>query len=204
MSVAAIAAVVAAASLYYWATAGRLTAFERGVVKSTRLGERGHTLGPSEAPLKLVEFSDFECPFCRSLHEAFTELRERYPTEVAIVYWHYPLKGHPYAFDAAVAAECAADAGHFETFTDRLFAKQESLGVTSWELLALAAGVTDTAAFRACRYAGDANRRVAEDIEVGSQLGIQATPVLVVGRKLIVGSVTADSLEKLVRPLFRR
>lgn len=93
-----------------------------------RFGGVGHRFGPATAPVTIVEFSDFQCPYCRIAWDTLRILRARYPTQVTLVYRHYPLQGiHPRALEAASAAECAGAQGLFERFHDVLFLRQESL-----------------------------------------------------------------------------
>jgi len=121
--------------------------FVRG---GARLAEAGHVLGPLNASVRIVEFADFECPACRALQRTLRELRKRHPGTVAVIYRHYPLAGHFLAMPAAVAAECAAVQGRFESYADLLFEKQDSLNALSWSALAASAGVSDTARFETC------------------------------------------------------
>jgi protein-disulfide isomerase len=104
------------------------------------LSQVGNVMGPRGARVTIVEFSDFQCPFCGQAAQALQGVRERYP-DVAIVYRHLPLEAHPHAFAAAVASECAAEQGAFQAFHDHLFAHQDSIGVTPWDSVAHRAGV---------------------------------------------------------------
>src|SRR5258708_1902626 len=97
----------------------------------SHIGE-GERLGLSSAPVQLIEFADFECPFCGDFHKKLKKLLDRYPTEVSLTYVHFPLQGHRFAVAAARAAECASDQGRFESMYDHLFDEQDSLGLKSW------------------------------------------------------------------------
>ncbi len=81
------------------------------------------------------------------MHKTLNELRARYPTELRVVFRHYPLSSHARAYTAALASECSGEQGRFLEFTDQVFAKQDSLGRYSWNTLAVLAGVKDTAQF---------------------------------------------------------
>src|SRR5258706_8462416 len=74
---------------------------------------QGVRLGSASAPVQLVEFADFECPFCGSFHKTLKTLRDRYPDAVSLDYMHFPLQGHRFALPAARVAECAGDQGRF-------------------------------------------------------------------------------------------
>jgi hypothetical protein len=74
----------------------------------------GRRIGSGEAPVQVVEFADFECPYCAKFHEALKVARKRQATKVALTYIHFPIPGHRFAIPAARAAECANDQGRFE------------------------------------------------------------------------------------------
>jgi protein-disulfide isomerase len=165
----------------------------------TSLADRGQWLGESSARLQLVEFSDIECPFCRRLHSDLTELIRRHPRDVAVLFRHYPSRGHFQSLPAAIAAECAAMQGRFEPYVSLLFVKQDSLGILPWELLASRAGIPDTFRFKVCRSDSTVRRTIDEDIQVGRRLKIPGTPALILGRRMFTGAVPLDTLEALVR-----
>jgi hypothetical protein len=76
---------------------------------------KGIRMGPTDAPVQLIEFADFECPYCAMFHKYMETLRARYPTQVALTYAHFPLPMHRFAEPAARVAECASDQGQFAT-----------------------------------------------------------------------------------------
>ena len=128
---------------------------------------KGTRLGPAEAPVQLLEFADFECPYCAGFHKDVKELRVRYPTQVTLTYVHFPLPGHRFALPAARVAECAGDQGRFEAMYDLLFDQQDQFGLKAWSEFATEAGVPDDATFETCIKRIDPIRRVVE----GEQLG---------------------------------
>jgi protein-disulfide isomerase len=166
---------------------------------AAQLATTGNVLGDSEASFRIVEFSDFQCPFCRALHGTLQQLRARYPAELAVVYRQFPLSIHPFARDAAIASECAAAQGGFSEYADLIFAKHDSLGSLPWEVIAARAGITDTALFRECRRGKTATARVDADVAAGTQLAIPGTPALVIGDTMFVGALPFDTLESLLR-----
>jgi protein-disulfide isomerase len=111
----------------------------------------GHRMGADGAPLTLVEFSNFECPFCRT-HEInlLSPLVRRLPGQVAVVHGHWALPGHRFAYPAARASECAAAQGKFTQFYGLLYAQQDSLGLKPFERFAKESGVSDSTAFNRC------------------------------------------------------
>ena len=154
-----------------------------------QLADTGHRMGPADAPVVIVEFSDFQCPFCRQAADLLRELRDRYPGQVAVVYRHLPLKGHRYAESAALASECAAEQGMFEAYHDALFARSDSIGVTGWDAYARRAEVPDLARFRECVDSGRLFSRVEADLRAARRLRFNGTPTFIVNGKSFVGSV---------------
>lgn len=165
----------------------------------TALAEEGTRTGPADAPVQIVEFSDFQCPFCAVVQETLATIRERHPETVAVVYRHFPLDAiHPHARAAGLAVECAGEQGRFEAYHDALFAAQDSIGRKGWDRFAAESGIGDLDAFRRCveeeRYAA----RVSRDAEVAAELELEATPTLIVNGAVFSGAPTLDELERLV------
>lgn len=161
------------------------------------LADGGAVLGSRSAPLKIVEFSDFQCPYCAQAHFRLTELRRKHADRMAVVYRHYPLEAiHPHAHQAAIAAECAGAQGKFEAYHDALFARQDSIGVAGWSVFAKTAGVPDTADFRRCVEESRFADRVAQDVEAGEKIGVNGTPMFIFDGKMITGTAAVDSLDK--------
>src|ERR1700722_6879170 len=109
--------------------------------------DKGIRLGPAGAPVQLIEFADFECPFCGSFHKTLKAVREQYPTEVALTYVHFPLPMHRFALPAARVSECAAEQDRFEAMYDQLFDGQESFGLKPWSEYATGEGVSNVLSF---------------------------------------------------------
>jgi protein-disulfide isomerase len=167
----------------------------------SHLGQ-GVMLGPSSAPVQLIEFADFECPFCGDFHKKLKLLRERYPMQVALTYIHFPLPGHRFALPAARAAECAAGQARFEAMYDQLFQGQNSFGLKPWNDYATAAGVPDLPAFDACIKRTDPVARIEEDRELGAKLDVRATPTLIVNGWMLGRPPTAEELEVMVKAVL--
>jgi protein-disulfide isomerase len=160
--------------------------------------EGGHARGPDSAPIQLIEFSDFECPHCRGAHVALKDLLSRYREEVRFVFHHYPLSqkcnpsmpvaGHEHACEAAVAAECAAEQGQFDPYTNLLFANQDDLGEKTRQRVAADVGL-DEKKFRECLAGADAPARVKADVEVGQRAGVRSTPTFFINGRKIEGNL---------------
>ncbi|HEX6750407.1 MAG TPA: DsbA family protein [Longimicrobium sp.] len=163
----------------------------------------GHRRGAAGAPVTIVMFSDFQCPFCRATAGALDSLRGRYGSQLAVVYRHYPLPNHPFALAAARASECAAAQGGFWPFHDALFARQDSIGVAAWSRYAAAARLPDTAAFARCVETPARRADFAADIGAGERLGIRGTPMLLVNGRLFQGALPLPALTREVEDALR-
>jgi len=140
----------------------------------------GMRMGPAEAPIQMMEFADFECPFCGSLHKTIKAVRERYPTQVAVTFIHFPLPNHRFALPAARVAECAGVQGRFEAMHDRLFEEQDGFGLKPWSDYATEARVPDGTAFDDCIKHAESPPRVAEGEALGKLLDVQGTPTVII------------------------
>jgi protein-disulfide isomerase len=140
----------------------------------------GVRIGPSTAPVQLLEFADFECPFCGLFHKALREVERKHPGLVSLTYVHYPIQGHRFAIPAARVAECANDQGRFEAMHDQLFEGQDQFGLKTWDEYATAAGVPDLAAFDACIKKTDPIPRVEEGKALGAKLDVKGTPTIII------------------------
>lgn len=127
-----------------------LTRAIRRVQNWRQLPLTGYRAGPERAPVQIIEFFDYQCPFCKAAQPAIKAIRKKYPEDLTIIYEDLPLRSHPYAYKAAIAAECARLQGAFMAYHDKLFASQKRLGRLSYTRLAAQAGVADTSAFRQC------------------------------------------------------
>lgn len=169
----------------------------RKLVGGPDLASGVRLLGRADAPVKIVAFSDFQCPFCATFHQTLQRVRARHPGRVALAYRHLPLDAiHPHARAAGLAAECAGEQGRFEPYADRLFAQQDAIGHKAWHRFAREAGVADVGAFDACmaerRWAG----RVDQDARLAAEMSIEVTPTFIINGTLIPGTAPEAELER--------
>jgi protein-disulfide isomerase len=138
-----------------------------------------HIRGNSEAPVKIIEFSDYECPYCQNFHNTMQQVMEAYGDQVAWIYKHFPLSSiHPQAEPAAEAAECVAEqAGNdgFWQFSDAMFANQSQLGSAFYSQVAGQIGVNMNQ-FNDCVSSGKYQAKIQADLNLGSQNGVDGTP----------------------------
>jgi protein-disulfide isomerase len=172
-----------------------------------RVAGKGHRIGPADAPVTLVVFSDFECPFCaRFATDALPALEQEFGGNMAVLFRHWPLQGHEWAYPAARAAECAAAQDRFREFHDAVFRSRSLLGKQSFHEFARTAGVRDLAAFERCATASDPVASIGEDVEEARRTGGRGTPTIVInGLRLrppystaIIADHVRDALEAAV------
>jgi protein-disulfide isomerase len=159
----------------------------------------GPSLGPEDAPVTIVEFGDFQCPFCRQARATLYSLAEKYPEEVRIVYRHLPLESiHPRARAAAEASACAADQGLFWEYHDRLFDNPQAFGDEDLREHARELGA-DGEVFDACLEKREHAARVDADIAAAVELGITGTPAFVINGILLFGLQSEEMIDRLIR-----
>jgi Thioredoxin len=103
--------------------------------------------GPASAPVRIVEFIDYQCPACRAYDGVLRTVAQRHPRDVSWLFIHSPLTIHPFAQQAARAIECATAQDRLSAMREQLFARQDSFGLKPWTAYARQAGVVDTARF---------------------------------------------------------
>jgi protein-disulfide isomerase len=157
-----------------------------------------YALGPENAPITIVEFSDFQCPFCRRWHEEVYEpLLAAYPDKIRLVYRHLPLTSiHPDAFPAAEAAMCAGEQDAFWQYHDKLFSS-ETLGSAIYTQYAQELSL-DTTSFEACMTEHKYQEAVQIDTDFAIDLGIRSTPTFFINGLAIVGAQPLDVFQQVI------
>lgn len=163
----------------------------------------GHTIGRTAAPLQIVVFSDFECPFCAKFANRWKGLQRRYGDSISMTFLHYPLSIHRFAVPAARAAECAADQGRFQEFHDLLFLKQDSLGLKSWGSYAEDASIPQPQDFLNCTLAQASNDRVERGKAIGKAIQVKGTPTVVINGWIYPRTPDDSTIERLFRTAAR-
>lgn len=177
--------------------------------------ERDHILGNPDAPITLIEYSDYECPFCKRFHPTVVKLIENNKDNVRWVYRHFPLGFHnPGAQKQAEASECVAELNGNDAFWDyshKLYARTKSNGkgfpVSNLRPLAEEIGV-DGDAFSACLDSGKMATRVKEDAANGAMVGVTGTPAAFIVNKngdaeFVAGALPLAKLQEIVDKLSK-
>ena len=155
---------------------------------SVTLTSTDPSIGSASAPVTIVEFSDFQCPFCRQAAPTLKQIREKYGDKVRVVWKDFPLTQiHPQAFKAGEAGHCAAEQGKFWEYHDRLFANQQALQPNDLKKHAADVGL-DRAKFDACLDSSKYADRVREGVAQGARLGVNSTPTMYVNGRLVSGA----------------
>ena len=153
--------------------------------------------GNPAAPITIVEFSDYQCPFCARVNPTLAKVRETYGDRVRIVFKDYPLPNHPQAPKAAEAARCAGDQSKYWEMHDAIFANQRALEVPSLKQTARAIGLDGTA-FDQCLDSGKWAAAVRAGSELGEQMGVNSTPTLYVNGRALIGAVPFENFKQII------
>ena len=155
------------------------------------------SIGREDAPITIVAFSDYQCPFCSNGFETLKELLDKKRDMVRVIVRDFPLPSHKDARMAAEAAECAEDQGKFWEYADLLFTNQQSLHHEKLSEYAEHIGL-DREQFSECLYSGRQRQEVEQDITDAKMAGISSTPSLVINGYYIAGIPSLDYLEEVL------
>jgi protein-disulfide isomerase len=159
--------------------------------------------GAAQAPVTLVEFSDFHCPFCSRAQATLKHVLERYPDKVKLVYRDFPLdRLHPQARHAAEAPRCAHDQGKFWEYHDVLYANTPRAASEDLRRYAQQVGL-DVVKFEQCVSSGVHKAAVQRDIEEGSRLGVTGTPAFFINGRPLEGAQPLEAFVRLIEEELR-
>lgn len=154
-----------------------------------------HVRGDINAPVTIIEFSDFECPFCQRFHSVVQQILDDYPGQVRWVYKHFPLDSiHAEARPAAEASECASEQGRFWEFADEVFENQSRMGTSLYKEIASQIGL-DMSQFESCISSGKYRNHVESDLQEGVAAGVTGTPGSFINGEIIPGAVPYEQLK---------
>ncbi len=163
----------------------------------------GPAKGPANAPVTIVEFSDFQCPYCSRLIPTLKQVEEKYGDKVRIVFRQFPLNFHQHAQKAAEASLCAADQGKFWELHDAMFANQQALAVEQLKAKATELGL-NAEQFNACLDTSKHAAVVQTDMKEGSAAGVSGTPAMFINGRFVSGAVPLEQITPLIDDELRR
>jgi len=157
------------------------------------------SIGPQDAPIVIVEFSDYQCPFCKRWHDqVYAPLMAAYPGKIRLVYRNLPLTQlHPQAMSAAEAALCAEEQNAFWQYHEKLFEYSDALADDLYARLASELGL-DAAAFETCMTEHKFQGEIQADMDFSIKLGIQSTPTFFVNGLAIIGAQPLTEFQQLI------
>jgi len=151
--------------------------------------------GPESAKVTIVEFADFQCPFCTRVNSTLTQIREQYPKDVKLVFKHLPLRIHPQAPGAHAAAEAAHRQGKFWEMHDKIFGNQGDLAPETFVSYAGQIGL-DVDAFKKDVGSDDVKKRLDADTREAQKLGVSGTPAFFINGKYLAGAQPAEAFKQ--------
>lgn len=154
-------------------------------------------LGPADAAVTLVLFSDLECPYCAQSHADLVRLQRELPEDVRLVFKHYPLSFHPNAMDAARAAMAAHEQGKFWEFIHLVYQRQDAMGPAQYEAIIGEVG-GDVEAWKASFAEPDHVAEIQEDMSLGDAINVAGTPTIFLNGVALPGGVPAEELKQVV------
>ncbi|HUL59806.1 MAG TPA: thioredoxin domain-containing protein [Anaeromyxobacteraceae bacterium] len=157
----------------------------------------GPAKGPAKAPITIVEFSDFQCPYCVRAEGTVKDLLAAYPDKIRLVYRDYPLPFHQNAEKAAEAAHCANDQGKYWEMHDKLFSSQERLAVPDLKGYARELGL-DGAKFDHCLDGNDKAKLVESNKKAGEEAGVNGTPAFFINGRVLSGALPLEKFKEVV------
>ena len=166
------------------------------------IGENVIKFGPDDAKVKLVEFSDFQCPYCQMFQITMNEVVKTYGDKVQFVFKNLPLESiHPRAKAAAMAAECANEQGKFIEYGDKLFANQKIWGESKDNKMFVGYASQlkmNTAQFTQCLTDEKYKDKIESDLKEAGEFGISGTPAVFINDKFKNGAVAKEELKAII------
>jgi protein-disulfide isomerase len=166
--------------------------------KRVAVNSTGHpAAGAKDAPVTIVEFTDFQCPFCKATEGTINQLKTKYGDKIRVVHMDYPLPFHSHALDAAKAARCANEQGKFWPFRDALFADQTKLAPADLKATAKSLGMNPSK-FDACFASPKYEGQIKADQAAGEKAGVDGTPAFFIDGRPLTGAQPVNKFEELI------
>ncbi|MBX3349616.1 MAG: thioredoxin domain-containing protein [Nitrospira sp.] len=159
-------------------------------------------IGTERAPITIIEFSDFECPYCQRIVPLLKELLKQYSGKLKLVYRDFPGPNHQQALLAAEAAQCAAEQNRFWDYHDALFSRQPSEGAWNFSGLAETLGLS-LSQFNVCMQDNRYRAEVLKDLQDGLKLGVTSTPTFFINGRPLIGARPFSDFQAIIDPLLK-
>jgi protein-disulfide isomerase len=159
--------------------------------------------GNPQAPVTIVEFSDYQCPFCARVNPTLDRIRQTYGDKVRIVFKDFPLANHPQAPKASEAARCAGEQNKYWEMHDAMFANQRALDVPQLKQTARAIGLNGTA-FDQCLDSGKWRSAVQAGLAQGEKMGVNSTPTLYINGRPVIGALPFENFKAIIDEELQR
>ena len=155
--------------------------------------------GPDNAKVTLIEYSDFECPYCARHNSTIQDIMDEYGNDVRLVFRNFPLSFHPNAQDAALAAECAGEQGKFWEMHDKIFEANDAgtLSANTWSEAAGDLGL-NTNKFNDCMDSDKYAEKITQQMQDGMEAGVQGTPATFVNGKMVSGALPYETFVQII------
>jgi protein-disulfide isomerase len=161
------------------------------------------TLGPASAPVTMVEFSDYQCPYCRRAQETVDQLLAKYKGKLRLVHRDFPLDGHPGAMPAARAARCAGEQGKFWDYHRGLLTVLGDFSEQDLKGRAVTLGL-DASKFEACLQSSRHDEEIRASVEEGARIGVTGTPAFFINGRMMFGARPIEQFEELIEAELQR
>jgi protein-disulfide isomerase len=159
--------------------------------------------GPEDAPIEIIEFSDFQCPYCLQAKTTVDRVLAAYGDRIRFVYRHYPLPNPPDAVPAARASMCAAEQDRFWPFYDHLFANQDQLSADALKQHAVTLGL-EAAAFNTCFESDKYRDEIQADMAAAEEAGVTGTPAFFINGRPLGGAQPYEAFERIIEDELSR
>lgn len=155
------------------------------------------SIGPNSAPVKMVEFSDFQCPFCGKARETVNQVIDAYGKKVQYIFRDFPLSFHKDSFKAHEAGHCADDQGKFWEYNRKLFSSQRDLTLDDLKKYASELHL-NTGKFEQCLSSGKYTQKVQESLNYGQSVGVSGTPAFFINGRMVSGARPFESFKEII------
>lgn len=160
-------------------------------------------MGPADAPITIVEWSDYQCPFCKRAYPTVEQVLNEYKDKVRYIHLDYPLPFHQQAMPASVAVHCAGDQGKFWEYNNNLYSAAGDLSKADLAKRATDLGL-DSAAFEACTTSNKHEALVKANYDDGAALGVTGTPAFFINGRMLVGAQPIDQFRTIINDELSR